>query len=194
MRFTLTTGSAATALLAALALAGCNNRDANDRPAASTDTAPTDTGTPVAVVPVPVPVPVVAETVTAPSPTATVVVTAAAMPVPAKKVAVSAAPGPAVPAGPPAAFGQCAACHSVLPGKNGVGPSLFGIYGTKAGDVAGYAFSPALKASGMSWNEATLDKWIAAPMQTVPGTKMVFPGLKDAGQRKAVIAYIRALK
>lgn len=99
-------------------------------------------------------------------------------------------------AGPirPAAFAQCAACHTTQPGVNGVGPSLAGIYGTKAGDVAGYVFSDALKNSGLTWDDATLDKWIAGPAKLVPGTRMTFVGISDPVKRKEVIAYLKALK
>ncbi|HET9628664.1 MAG TPA: hypothetical protein VFP14_04190, partial [Novosphingobium sp.] len=74
--------------------------------------------------------------------------------------------------GAPASFAQCAACHSTVPGKHGIGPNLAGVYGTKAGEIPGYTFSPALKASGLTWDDATLDKWLAGPMKLVPGTKM----------------------
>lgn len=94
----------------------------------------------------------------------------------------------------PAAFGQCAACHSLEPGKHGIGPSLVGIYGTKAGDIPGYAFSPQLKASGLTWDDATLDKWLAGPMKLVPGTKMTYAGLSDAGKRAQLIAWLKTLK
>lgn len=102
----------------------------------------------------------------------------------------------AAPAGPvrPAAFAQCAACHSTQPGMNGVGPSLAGIYGTKAGDVAGYAFTDALKNSGLTWDDATLDKWLTDPAKLVPGTRMTFAGLSDPAQRKEVIEYLKTLK
>lgn len=105
-------------------------------------------------------------------------------------VGVVAAPGPVR----PAAFAQCAACHTTQPGVNGVGPSLAGIYGTKAGEVPGYVFSDALKNSGLTWDDATLDKWIAGPAKLVPGTRMTFAGLPDPDKRKAVIAYLKALK
>ena len=97
-------------------------------------------------------------------------------------------------AGPPAAFAQCISCHSVKPGVNGVGPTLHGIVGAKAASVPGYAYSAPLKNAGLTWNEATLDKWLAGPMQMVPGTKMVFPGMPDAARRKAVIDYLATLK
>jgi len=96
--------------------------------------------------------------------------------------------------GKPAAFAQCAACHSTEAGKHGVGPSLAGIYGTKSGEIAGYAFSDAMKKANLTWDEATLDTYLTAPMKTVPGTRMTFAGLADPAQRKAVIDYLKTLK
>jgi len=93
----------------------------------------------------------------------------------------------------PAAFAMCASCHQVEPGKHGVGPSLAGVFGAKAGHAEGYAYSAAMKGSGLTWDEATLDKYLTAPMQTVPGTKMTYAGLKDAAQRKEMIEYIKGL-
>ena len=119
---------------------------------------------------------------------------------PASEGAVSAAaasPSPeAVPeAGArPAAFAQCAACHAVEAGKNGVGPTLFGVVGRKAGTVAGYAYSDANKNSGATWDEATLDSYLTAPMKNMPGTKMAFAGIADAAKRAEVIAYLKTLK
>lgn len=97
-------------------------------------------------------------------------------------------------AGPPVAFAQCVSCHSVQPGVNGVGPSLHGVVGRKAAAVSGYAYSAPLKSAGLTWDEATLDKWLTAPMTMVPGTKMVFPGITDQAKRKAVIDYLATLK
>jgi cytochrome c len=65
--------------------------------------------------------------------------------------------------GPPIAFAQCISCHSVKPGVNGVGPSLHGVVGRKAASLPGYAYSEPLKNSGLTWDDATLDKWLAAP-------------------------------
>lgn len=104
-----------------------------------------------------------------------------------------AAPSANTVAAPPA-FAQCQACHSAEPGQNGVGPSLAGIFGTKAADVAGYHFSAAMQKSGLTWDEATLDRYLQAPQKVVPGTKMTFPGLKDDTKRAAVIAYLQAIK
>jgi cytochrome c len=99
---------------------------------------------------------------------------------------------PAV-AGPPPAFAQCMSCHAVKPGVNGVGPSLFGVVGRKAGTLPGYPYSDALKAWGRTLDEATLDEWLTAPMKDVPGTKMVFPGMPDPERRKAIIEYLESL-
>lgn len=114
---------------------------------------------------------------------------------PAPAVA-AAAPEAAAPAGPaaPAAFAQCRACHAVVPGRHGVGPSLAGVYGTKAGEIAGYAFSAAMKSSGLVWDDATLDRYLAAPMKVVPGTRMVYAGQADPAKRAELIAYIKSLK
>lgn len=93
----------------------------------------------------------------------------------------------------PADFAICKTCHAVEPARNGVGPTLFGIVGSKAGEVPGYAFSPALKASGIVWDRAKLDTWLQGPMKMVPGTKMVI-SVPDAAKRKAIIDYLETLK
>jgi cytochrome c2 len=87
-------------------------------------------------------------------------------------------------------FDQCKVCHSLDAGKNGVGPSLKGIVGTAAGDVAGYTFSPAMKKSGLTWTPDTLSAFLQSPMKKVPGTKMPFAGLPNAKDRDDVIAYL----
>ena len=94
----------------------------------------------------------------------------------------------------PAAFNQCKACHKVEAGKNGVGPSLYGIYGAKAGSVAGYAYSDAHKKSGLTWDEATLTRYLGNPKATIPGNKMAFAGLKKPEEIKAVIDYLKTLR
>lgn len=95
---------------------------------------------------------------------------------------------------PPAAFNQCKACHRVDAGKNAIGPSLFGIVGMKAGSVAGYQYSPAMKTSGLTWDEATLSQYLTNPKSIVPGSKMVFAGLKRPEDVTAVIAYLKTLR
>ena len=94
---------------------------------------------------------------------------------------------------PPEAFAQCQSCHSPEPGKNGVGPSLAGIFGEKAAEVPDYAFSSAMQESGLTWDQATLDRYLAAPQDVVPGTKMTFAGLKDDAKRSAVIDYLKSI-
>src|ERR671920_1564354 len=77
-------------------------------------------------------------------------------------------------------FAQCRACHQVGPtAKNAVGPVLNGVIGRKAGTVEGYNYSPANKNSGITWDEATFSEYIKDPKGKIPGTKMVYAGLKD---------------
>jgi cytochrome c2 len=133
------------------------------------------------------------------APVATDTPTAEATPTPTDTATATASPSPTAAATPttaavtePAAFAVCKACHSVEPGKNGIGPSLAGIWGEKAGAVPGFDFSDAMKASNLTWNQATLDKYLTDPKGTVPGTKMSFGGVKDAAKRQAIIDWIKA--
>jgi len=89
-------------------------------------------------------------------------------------------------------FRKCQACHSIEPGKKGLGPSLAGIVGKKAGGVADFTYSPAMKASDITWDAAALDSYLSDPQKAVPGNKMPFPGLKTENERKDVIAYLVA--
>jgi nitrite reductase (NO-forming) len=89
-------------------------------------------------------------------------------------------------------YKKCQACHSLEPGKNGVGPSLAGIIGKKAASVDNYNYSPAMKASNLTWDVATLNKYLLDPQKTMPGNKMPFPGLKTETERNALIAYLGA--
>jgi len=88
---------------------------------------------------------------------------------------------------------NCAVCHSPDAGTNKLGPALFGVVGRKAGTVGDYSYTPAMKQSGLTWDRATLDKYITAPQDVVPGTKMLFPGVKNPDDRKAVIDYLATL-
>ena len=90
-------------------------------------------------------------------------------------------------------FGRCAACHSVTAGANGIGPSLAGVFGRKSGTEAGYNYSPALKDANITWDEATLDKFLQGPSSLVHGTKM-FVNLPNETDRQNVIAYLDTLK
>ena len=88
---------------------------------------------------------------------------------------------------------NCAVCHSPDAGTNKLGPSLFGVVGRKSGSVADYTYAPAMKNAGLTWDAATLDKYVTDPQSVVPGTKMLFPGLKSADDRKALVQYLGTL-
>jgi cytochrome c2 len=167
--------TAALALVVALAACG-GGTEQSEQPAASDTPAATDSAAPT-------------EAAATPTETATPTPTASATPTPTPSA--SAAPTTAA-AVEPAAFAVCKACHSVEPGKNGIGPSLAGIYGDKAGTVPGYDFSDAMKGSGLTWNQATLDRYLTDPRGVVPGTKMGFGGLADAAKRQAIIDWLKA--
>jgi cytochrome c2 len=166
----------ALALVLALAACGGGADEADEQaavatPAATDSAAPSDAATP----------------------------TDAASPTDSPSAAASPTAAPSASAAPttaavtePAAFAVCKACHSVEPGKNGIGPSLAGIWGEKAGDVPGFEFSDAMKGSGLTWNQATLDRYLTDPRGVVPGTKMAFGGVADAAKRQAIIDWIKA--
>ena len=89
---------------------------------------------------------------------------------------------------------HCAVCHAAVSGKKSIGPNLFGVVGRAAGTEPGYNYSQANMKSGLVWDAATLDRYLKAPQQVVPGTKMTYVGLKDDAQRAALIAYLATLK
>jgi cytochrome c len=92
-------------------------------------------------------------------------------------------------------FQRCAICHRVdKGGGNGLGPNLFGIVGRRAGSAAGFNYSAAMKNSGITWSADKLDAYIEHPAAIVPGNKMAFAGIGDAGQRADVVAYLAAQK
>jgi cytochrome c len=88
-------------------------------------------------------------------------------------------------------FEECATCHSTERGVNNVGPSLFGVLGRTAGEIADFRYSPAMRTSGITWTAQTLDKFVADPQQEVPGNRMPFAGMPDAGDRADLIAYLQ---
>jgi cytochrome c len=89
----------------------------------------------------------------------------------------------------------CRTCHSFKAGDNRLGPTLHGIVGRKAGSVEGFAFSPSMKSSGITWDEANLDKFIANPEAVVSGNGMKpFGGIADAGERTKIVNYLKTLK
>lgn len=92
-------------------------------------------------------------------------------------------------------FKRCAVCHTAQKGGgDGLGPNLSGVLGRKAASRPGFAYSPALKKSGLTWDEANLLKWVAGPQRVVPGNKMMFPGLTSKKQQADVAAYLATLK
>ena len=88
-------------------------------------------------------------------------------------------------------FKRCAACHAATT-QNRVGPGLAAVVGRPAASAAGFRYSPALTASGLSWDDATLDRFLEAPAKLVPGTKMTI-ALPKADDREDVIAYLKTL-
>jgi len=88
-------------------------------------------------------------------------------------------------------FAQCAACHT-LDGDSAVAPTLKGVFGRKAGSVAGFRYSRAMKNAQIVWDEKTIDAYITDPQKVVPGNLMPFSGLPKAEDRAAVIAYLKS--
>lgn len=93
-------------------------------------------------------------------------------------------------------YRACAVCHSTDAGVNKVGPSLYNVIGHQAAKVEGYRYSRAMKAYGEAgnvWSEETLDTFLTSPRQTVPRTKMGYPGMRKEQDREDLIAYLSSL-
>jgi cytochrome c len=88
-------------------------------------------------------------------------------------------------------FKECAACHKLDAGANEVGPSLHGIFSRKAGELADFRYSPAMKRSGVTWTAETLDKYIADPQAFIPANRMPYAGISNATDRADLIAYLQ---
>jgi cytochrome c len=89
-------------------------------------------------------------------------------------------------------FAQCRACHQVgEKAKNVVGPVLNGLFGRKAGTIEGYNYTEANKNSGIVWDDATFSEYIKNPRARIPGTKMIYAGLKDEKRIADLIAFLR---
>lgn len=113
---------------------------------------------------------------------------------PAVDPAIAALPAPfnaAVYANGQRAFNQCRACHLIeAGGGNRIGPNLHGVLGRQAGAVDGFAYSPAMKDSGVSWTAAELDKYLTDPRTSMPGNRMTYLGIKDAELRRDLIGFL----
>jgi len=88
-------------------------------------------------------------------------------------------------------FQECASCHSVAAGQNGVGPSLHGVFGRKAGSLDDFRYSPAMRRSGIVWTPEALDRFVGEPQSVVPANRMPYAGLTDASARTDLIAYLQ---
>jgi len=88
-------------------------------------------------------------------------------------------------------FKQCQTCHTNQPGKNKVGPTLYGVIGRTAGTVEGYNYSKANKEAGIVWTEDEMFVYLENPKAKIPGTKMSFAGLKKPEDRANVITYLQ---
>ena len=86
-------------------------------------------------------------------------------------------------------FDECATCHSLKEGVNGVGPSLHGLLGRKAASLDDFRYSPAMKRSGLTWTPQALATFVADPQKAVPNNRMPFAGMPDAADRDDLIAY-----
>ena len=88
-------------------------------------------------------------------------------------------------------FKRCQPCHNADNKTDKIGPYLHGVVGRKAGTAEGFIYSDAMKNSGLTWDEATLDQYLKDPKAKVPGNKMAFPGLPKKEDRENVIAYLK---
>jgi len=199
MRFHL--AASLSVMVSALALAACSGGsqpEATETTDAATEVA---TEAPMAVASEAAPEASASPVETAsatPTPSPTPTPTAAPTPTPTKSAAPAAAAEPttkvaaAAPVAP-ASFARCAVCHNAAKGAGDkLGPNLWGVYGHPMGQGS-FAFSDAVKNSGLTLDEATLDKWIENPRALVPGNMMSFPGIKDPAKRQEIIDYLKQL-
>ena len=97
-------------------------------------------------------------------------------------------------------FTQCGICHSPADPATAAGqirltgPNLWNVVGRPSASFDSYAYSPAMRKAGLVWDEETLDRFIDTPQTVVPGTRMSFAGVHDAGERRAIIEYLKTLK
>lgn len=88
-------------------------------------------------------------------------------------------------------FARCSACHSLRPRLNGIGPSLAGIWGRASGTAPNYRYSEGMAALGVTWDAATLDRWLTDPDAMVPHTRMTFAGMANPLLRASIIAFLQ---
>jgi cytochrome c len=88
-------------------------------------------------------------------------------------------------------YEECIACHAIERGVHGVGPSLYGVFGRKAGELADFCYSPALKRSGITWTAQSLDAFITDPQKALPANRMPYSGMPDARDRADLIHYMQ---
>ena len=86
-------------------------------------------------------------------------------------------------------YSRCLACHALAYDR--VGPRHCGLFGRRAGSVPGFDYSPAMKNSNLTWNDKTLERFLAKPLAVVPGTTMTYDGVADAKDRSDLIAYLK---
>jgi len=89
---------------------------------------------------------------------------------------------------------NCSPCHSKEPGRNSIGPSLYGVVGRPAASLSGYSYSPAMQATHIVWTEQNIANFLSSPATRVPGTKMTFVGIPEADRRDDLVAYLKTLQ
>jgi cytochrome c len=94
----------------------------------------------------------------------------------------------------PPIFERCAACHAGTEASKDLGPNLMGVYGRTAGSREDFRYSRALSRSGITWDEQSLDAYLKAPSDFIPGNRMPFEGLASDAERAAIIQYLKTLK
>jgi cytochrome c len=88
---------------------------------------------------------------------------------------------------------NCSPCHAKEPGRNSIGPSLYGVVGRPAASLPSYSYSPAMKQSRIVWTEENLANFLSSPAARVPGTKMTFAGISEADRRDDLVAFLKTL-
>ncbi len=87
---------------------------------------------------------------------------------------------------------ECSECHSVVPGRNKKGPSLFHVIGRRSGSLADYRYSDAMKNAHLTWTPQTLARYLSGPRKIVPGTRMKYSGLRDPRDQSDLIAFLES--